>query len=362
MQCNKINWPLHSKMEGIRHMTRSRVREVITNPVFQVAAVGAALGAGGILFSYRHISTKGLEASSADPALDYAAAIEKFSQLQARDDDTINVVCRSQLLTHGSSTQRAIVLLHGLTNCPRQYDEFAARLYEQGYNVLIPRIPHNGLADRMTDDLKYLKAEELRAFSDTIVDIAHGLGEQIVVVGLSAGAVIAAWIAQQRPDVARAVLIAPSLGFATLGPRIRLNAFAMNLLLRLPNILTQDIRPFEDGPDYAYLGYSTHALGEVMRLGLAAYRAAVKRKPAVQSILLVTNANDNAVSNFMTWILITQWRTIGLERLEVYEFKKEYGLIHDVIDPRQRQQRIDLVYPILLDLIEKSIQQLVDGH
>ena len=44
------------------------------------------------------------------------------------------------------------------------------------------------------------------------VDIAAGLGDQVTIAGLSAGGVVAAWAAQHRRDVHRAVLIAPSLG------------------------------------------------------------------------------------------------------------------------------------------------------
>jgi carboxylesterase len=96
-------------------------------------------------------------------------------------------------------------------------------------------MPRHGLADRMTSELGKLRAEELRDFGDLTVDIAVGLGDRVTVVGLSAGGVVAAWLAQHRPEVARAVLIAPSFGLGTLGKWPQL--VFMNLLLALPPAL-----------------------------------------------------------------------------------------------------------------------------
>ena len=75
-------------------------------------------------------------------------------------------------------------------------------------------MPHHGLADRATHDLRLLTTEELRAFADETTDIAGGLGEQVIYLGLSAGGILATWVAQFRPDVAKAVVIAPALNVA----------------------------------------------------------------------------------------------------------------------------------------------------
>jgi hypothetical protein len=77
-------------------------------------------------------------------------------------------------------------------------------------------------------------------------------------------------------------------------------------------------------------------------------------------VILVTNAGDTAVNNRITWRLISRWRDKGLEQLEAYEFGRTHHLIHDIIDPEQRQQQTALVYPILLDLIthERIAQHL----
>ncbi|MBV9232390.1 MAG: alpha/beta fold hydrolase [Chloroflexi bacterium] len=329
----------------------------IANLMLGAGVVVAGIRVAARLFA--HSLSAGLATHRDDTASTYEAALAQLSQLQAQDDETINPICCTQLLTHGRKMPQAIVLIHGITNCPQQFVELAPQFYHRGYNVLIPRMPHNGLADRTTSDLRNLTAQELRDASNAYVDIAHGLGERVTLLGLSAGGTMAAWVAQHRADVDEVVLIAPMLGIGSLGPK--LTVLLMGLFLLMPNIPTQHLFPFQDGPTHSYLGYSSRALVEVMRLAASVYLTARKTKPAAQSVLLVTNAGDTAVNNHVTWQLVSRWKDKGLERLEVYEFGREHHLIHDVIDPEQREQQTTLIYPVLLDLMthEKVAQHAV---
>jgi len=314
---------------------------------------GALLAAAAIAIKARNSSSIDSLAEHTDkPATDYEAAIARYAEVQAAEDDTINPVCRSKIMTHGAKTEHVIVLVHGITNCPQQFAEFAPLFFERGYNVLNPRMPHNGLADRMTDELKYLKAEELRDCSNAMVDIACGLGDHITFLGLSVGGVMAAWVAQHRPEIAKAVVIAPSIGFTSLGAD-RLSSFAIVLFRILPNIGTQHFSPFTDGPKHSYLGFSSRSFGEVMRFGKSILRSAKQTKPTAESILMVTNAADTAVNSKINRELVNFWRANGFDQLEEYEFSADKKLIHDIIDPQQVQQQTALVYPMLLDLITR---------
>lgn len=327
-----------------------------THMIYGIGVAMVSIGAV-VRFLARSLSA-GLNTHTDNPASTYDMALADLAKLQVQDDETINPLCCTQLLTHGRKMQHAIVLIHGITNCPQQFVELAPQFYQRGYNVLIPRMPHNGLTDRMTNDLKNLTAEELRDACNAYVDIAHGLGEHVTLLGLSAGGTMAAWVAQHRADVDEVVLVAPMMGIGSLGPRLTI--LLMTLFLALPNISTQRIFPFQDGPTHSYLGYSSRALVEVMRLAASVYLTAGETSPAVQSVTLVTNAGDTAVNNRITWRLISRWRDKGLEQLEAYEFGRTHHLIHDIIDPEQRQQQTALVYPILLDLIthERIAQHL----
>ena len=321
-----------------------------------------ALGAGAAL-TLTWLALKASDSSSvddlalhsSDPAIDYETAMARFAQIQAQEEaqENLNTVCCSKILTHGHKTERVIILMHGMTNCPQQFVEFAPIFFEQGYNVLIPRMPHNGLADPDTDDLRYLKSVELRDNCNSMIDIARGLGDHITYLGLSVGGLMAAWVAQYRNDVDRAVVIAPSF---TISPHLGVipSRIIMRLFLTLPNIMTQRIQPFKDGPDHNYLGFATRGLGEMMRFGFSIYDSSKKRSAAAQSVLVITNAADAAVNNKITLNVAKNWQTNGLKQLETYQFDAKYKLIHDVIDPGQKQQNIAVTYPILLDLISHN--------
>lgn len=116
-------------------------------------------------------------------------------------------------MTHGQPVERVIVLVHGYTNCPQQFHELGQRFYYLGYNVLIAPLPYHGLADRLTDEQAELKAEELVAYADEVVDIAHGLGKRVIMAGISGGGVTTAWAAQNRSDLDLAVIISPAFGY-----------------------------------------------------------------------------------------------------------------------------------------------------
>ncbi|NCC32534.1 MAG: alpha/beta fold hydrolase, partial [Chloroflexia bacterium] len=142
---------------------------------------------------------------------DYAESIGALrAMLEAEAaDPNLNPECASQLIEQGRRTTKVIVFYHGFTNCPAQFIPLAEQFALRGYNVYIPRIPYHGYANRMTPALAQLSAEELVRFADESIDLAHGLGDSITVVGLSAGGNIAGWIAQERTDVAQVTLIAP---------------------------------------------------------------------------------------------------------------------------------------------------------
>jgi pimeloyl-ACP methyl ester carboxylesterase len=334
---------------GLSAVAARRLGTWTWNAAF-VAGAATVGGATGLAWLSR-IKARGLEARP-DPAPNYPEGVARLAQLETAEDETILDVCRTRGLLHGHRTAQAVILVHGLTNCPQQWAPFAELLYARGCNVLLPRMPRHGLADRMTTEPSRLRAEELRDFADRVVDAAAGLGDRVTIVGLSAGGIVGAWAAQYRPEVARAVLISPSLGFGQYARWLQL--LFMNLALALPDIETHRFSKAERVMPYAYVGWSSRALGEVLRLGVATARAAVQSRPACQHLVVVTNAADTAVSNQLTRQLVTAWQSRGLQRVEYYDLERELKLEHDLIDPNNPRQRVDLVYPILLNLITRD--------
>ena len=306
------------------------------------------------------------------PARSYAEALERLGALQALDAASpfpINPLQRSRLLTpadpagatrydaggpaaSGAPTRRVVVCFHGLSNGPQQFVRLCAPFVAAGDSVLLPRFPYHGFADRLTPELVRLTAPLLVDATAEAVDLAAGLADEVLVTGLSLGGVLAAWTAQFRP-VARAVPVAPSIGLPRVPPL--LNRAAIAAVLRLPNAYlwwNQRLRERNPGPPYAYPRFSTYALARVQRLGFGILAAARTAAPRAADTWMVTNGADPAVNNRVADALVRAWRRrAGGGRVRAFTFPSRLGLSHDVVDPLQPYQRVDLTHPVLVQLI-----------
>jgi pimeloyl-ACP methyl ester carboxylesterase len=283
-------------------------------------------------------------ASHPDPARTYEEALAKLEGLRASEPEGLNPVCRLRFLTHGHRVGRAVVLIHGLTNCPQQFEALGELLESRGANVLIARMPHHGLADVTTRDLGRLTAEELVVFGDRLIDIATGLGDSVTVSGLSLGGSLAAWLGQERRDVDRAVVIAPVFGFSGWPP-------ALSPALEHFPWWDSKLKEKVGGPPYAYPRFSTRALGQTLRLGFAAEDRARRRAPRAASLEMVTVGGDPAISNEAAAQLVRLWDRRAPGRVAAYEFPVRLHLGHDLIDPLQPYQKTAEVYPVLAALM-----------
>ncbi len=279
----------------------------------------------------------------------FEAAIASAAALGAIASEPVNPLCETKLLHHNAPTAKVAILLHGYTNCPAQFDALAQRLHASGYTVFVPRLPQHGLADRLTDALSSLRAEDLMTTAEEAVNIAQALGDEVIVLGLSGGGTMAAWIAQNRADIDRAVIIAPLIDIRQIPPQLE-KPFT-NLALTVPNLSIwwdgQYKAASPDSPPYAYPRYSTRAIGEILRLGHATSRQAARRGPTAGEIVVVTNDADGAISNeAVDKFLVRPWQDRGA-RVATYRFPGALGLDHDIISPEHPGARVDVVYPQL---------------
>jgi len=284
--------------------------------------------------------------------LSYEAALTQLARIeQGEGAPRFNAACRGFALTHGARTPRCTLLIHGYTNCPRQFSAFAPLLHARGHNVYVPRLPHHGLADRMSPEQASLTGRELLAALDDALRVAHGLGERVGVLGLSAGGSLAAYAAQHRRDVAQAVVIAPVLGTRSIAERATLPLALLAAVLPNQFRWWDPVRKDARGsPPYCYPRFSTHALGAILRLSRAVLRDARRAPPAVADIVVVTNGADESVTLPPIERLAARWAARG-GNVRRHHFPAELGLLHDLIDPTQVRQQVGLVYPTLLELL-----------
>ncbi len=325
-----------------------------------IAAAAVALLVLGAVWLLRPLSFGDLDAKS-DPARSYDEAMERWEQKQAREaKQPLHEGGRTIVLSHGYQTDRVFVLLHGLTNAPRQFRELGEELFATGANVVIPRLAHHGLADRMTDAHAALTAQDLIDYAQYGVDLAQGLGRNVTVVGLSISGISAAWLAQNRDDIDEAFLLAPLFGPAVVPDPLTPAVTAA--LDRLPNkMVWWDPRVRENlpGPPYNYPRFPTRALGEALRLGLQT--AQPDRTLRVNRLGIILTENDPAVNNARTRRLVEQWRAKSPEtEIFLHEFPAAENIPHDFIDPLQPDARTDKVNALLVEWLTGIEKQATD--
>jgi hypothetical protein len=284
----------------------------------------------------------------------YEDAVKEIQTLISSTPANIRSECAVQLFEHERPTEKVFVLIHGLSNCPAQFTKLGRQLFERGHNVLIPRIPYHGEQNRLATDWGALTAEDMLDAGNQAADLALALGSTVIVAGLSINGTTAAWMAQNRSDLGRTVLLAPFLSPAAVPAWA--GTTVERLLLRLPNMfLWWDPRKRAnfDGPPYVYPRFPTRVIGETMLLGREVLHESQDHAPRCASILVVTTGADKAADNRMTAELVSNWRRSRSQGIQTFEFPAADGVPHDFIDPNQPDQKTSLVYPTIIALLEK---------
>ncbi len=245
----------------------------------------------------RRLAVAAPTAPSIDPATDRRAALAKLAELTAADAE-LPEATRSRLLEPDAAALVTIVIWHGFTNAPSQFAAVGETLRDAGYRVLLPRMPHHGLPDLLNRELSTLTEAELVAHADACIDIAAGLGEEVWVVGLSAGGIMAAWAAATRGEVSRALIMAPLVapkGFPM--PAVRLCVKFPRIVPRMylwwdPRVkdaLTDDNSP------YAYPGFPLPGVVPFLHLSESLFDGTVAVGHRLERVVVVTNQRDLAV-------------------------------------------------------------------
>jgi len=284
----------------------------------------------------------------------YRSGIRIAEQLKALDGPNVNPLCHTRLYTHGARTHDALVLLHGFTNCPQQFDALGRRFYDQGWNVLIPRYPRHGYSDRLTTSIAELRSDQLLAVANRAADAGAGLGERLTVAGLSLGGILTGHVAQVRDGLERAVLIAPMFGLKPI-PGPVLSAMS-RMAYVLPNFYMWWNPELKDrlGPTYGYPRFATHAYAALFRTGMRVRRDARANAPKTRDITVITNAAEPRLDNRFTYRLVEAWRKHGAQ-VKTFEFPASDALPHDLIDPGNANQNTGLSYPVITKAIEGEL-------
>jgi carboxylesterase len=279
------------------------------------------------------------------PARSFDDAVARARGLIASDDSVVAEGGASILRVHSKKAPRAVLLFHGFTNSPRQFADLGDALFSSGDNVFIPRLPRHAVRGASVSDLAGLTAAELCRTADNAVDIATGLGDTVVVVGLSVGATLALWAAEQRAEVRRAVVIAPPFEVGTV-PSI-LERPMINIGARVPNV-SRRAASDTARPD-RLPGFTTHALAQVLRLGIAVRADVGRASWSSPDVSFVVNAHDHTVKGAAIVDVARAWQRRGAPAMS-YEIPDSLDLPHNVLDPVGDHPGVALIRPLLVAL------------
>jgi pimeloyl-ACP methyl ester carboxylesterase len=330
-----------------RSLNSGRLRRAtVMASMFGLGALAAVL--------FLPVTRRPFSHDTAKKLLDFEEAVQAIKALAAAAPTTVRRNCTLQLLEHGRPTERVFVLLHGLSNCPAQFSELGRQLFERGHNVLIPLLPYHGDENRLATEWGGLTGESMLEAGNQAADLARNLGEKVIVAGISINGATVAWMAQNRKDLYKAVLLAPFLAPFNL-PNLALLPLE-RLLLRVPNMFFWwDSRQRENlpGPAYAYPRFPSRVIGETMFLARSVLDESRIFPPQCPLILTITSASDVAANNIVTEQLVANWRALRPSGIETFEFPADQKISHDFIDPNQPNQRIEKVYPKIIELLEE---------
>lgn len=290
------------------------------------------------------------------PATSFKESVQKFNYLLAEESQLpLRPEGASRLLHHEHKTDRAFVLLHGLTNCPEQFFPLAKILHASGANVVIPRARYAGFADRLNNLQGEQSGQDLIDQAATGLDIAAGLGDRVSIIGLSASALAGAWMAQHRDGIDQMILVAPFFSLDGVpGPAID---FAAAILSRLPNFYQwwdSSQKEKLTGPIYAYPRFGTRCMADTIQLSRNVRSNLKSTQLKVQRLDFLLTASDTAANNSLTKSIAEFLSQSNKIPVRVYEFPESQKIPHDMIDPSQPNANTKLSYDKILELLEMN--------
>ncbi len=281
----------------------------------------------------RLLKIPSLGEGTASPAVNTAQARQLLDDLMSRDVE-IPEATKTKFFEPVGPALATVVIWHGFTNAPSQFAEVGEHLAEQGMRVLLPRMPYHGQVDKFTDDLAKLSPEILIDHAQSCVDLAVGFGDPVWVVGLSAGATLAAWVAATRKEVRRLVLAAPLV--APKGLPLPVVRFFVRYPRLLPKIYFwwDPRKKAELGHSpYAYPGFPLRGIMPYLHMSEALFDGSMRPNHSLERSTLTDNPGDLAIRRDAAKSFLDDVFCPLSDHCDVAHFDPGLKWMHDFVDP-----------------------------
>jgi len=181
----------------------------------------------------------------------------------------------------------AVLLLHGFGGSPSTLRKWGEALAEAGATVSVPRLPGHGTRWK---DLNATGFDDWAAVADAALTSLRAEHDEVYVMGLSLGALLAMKLAETRgPDIAGLVLVNPLVTAVAGTPRW----LGLAVMLRRS---ARAVAPNDASkPGTQDVGYGRIALRAAASLRRSAAGVVARLAAVRQPVLLVTSSDDHVV-------------------------------------------------------------------
>ncbi len=277
----------------------------------------------------------------------YDSALKRVRGI-IEEEERSGVIQSSLCFNHGHPTSVSLLCYHGYTRSPAQFEEFAYRMFRQGVNVWIPRLPYHGLAKEQEREQGLLTLADLKSFVARHLDLIKSMGQRTVVMGLSGGGVLAAWGAGRYPGIEKTICLSPVIGVRTI-PK-QLHAILPEVMRWLPNRFIKWGDDEKEKDKGYYDEYSTKALGAFLELGLEVYKNR-KQKLASPQVTMILNENDDKIDNVIVSRIVEGWISRDEQKINRIDFGGYEGLPHDLVGLDGVKENKERLYSLYEELV-----------
>lgn len=179
-----------------------------------------------------------------------------------------------------------------------------------------------------------MTSAELTEHVDTCIDIAAGLGDEVWVVGLSAGGVLASWAAATRPEIRRAAVASPFVAPKAIPMGL------VRLLIRFRPLVPRiyfwwDPRKKADLGEspYVYPGFPLPGMVPFLHLAQSLLDGRVHAVNHLRRFVLISNPGDFAIRRDVARRFALRTFTGRADVLVEATIDGALGWWHDFVDP-----------------------------
>ena len=252
--------------------------------------------------------------------MSYADATKQIAAEQKSDAARANFAsnCATRVFSHGKKTTKAVVMYHGITACPQQYDTIAKYFYNAGYNVYVPLAPLHGTT-KNPRAISGMTTTILADYMKSSLGIATGLGDEVGAVGISGGADLVTWASQHSDVLSRALLLSPFYAPAA----SKAPSWQLPLLITLygNNIL----------PDQTQQNFSVRALAKYLMLDRN-YNKDL-RTPSLKHLAIITSEGDEDIDLNLAHTRAETIASANNLSFQQTRLSAQLGTKHDIASP-----------------------------